>query len=112
MDGIAITRKLRELRNQTPVLLLTARDAASDIVLGLDCGADDYLTKPFPFDVLLARLRSVSRRGAIPRPVCSASGRSPARPRVPARDPGQGLPSPSRRASSACWNCCCAIRAA
>ena len=69
MDGIAITRKLRELRNQTPVLLLTARDSASDIVLGLDCGADDYLTKPFPFDVLLARLRSVSRRGAIPRPV-------------------------------------------
>ncbi|MDQ1471826.1 MAG: hypothetical protein QOJ99_3306, partial [Bryobacterales bacterium] len=69
MDGIAITRRLRELRNQTPVLLLTARDAASDVVLGLDCGADDYLTKPFPFDVLLARLRSVSRRGAIPRPV-------------------------------------------
>ncbi len=68
MDGIAITRKLRELRNQTPVLLLTARDSASDIVLGLDCGADDYLTKPFSFDVLLARLRSVSRRGVIPRP--------------------------------------------
>ena len=68
MDGIAITRKLRELRNQTPVLLLTARDAATDIVLGLDCGADDYLTKPFSFDVLLARLRSVSRRGVIPRP--------------------------------------------
>jgi DNA-binding response OmpR family regulator len=69
MDGIAITKKLRELRNQTPVLLLTARDAATDIVLGLDCGADDYLTKPFSFDVLLARLRSVSRRGVIPRPV-------------------------------------------
>lgn len=69
MDGLAITRKLRELKNQTPVLLLTARDAASDIVLGLDCGADDYLTKPFSFDVLLARIRSVSRRGAIPRPV-------------------------------------------
>ncbi len=70
MDGIAITRRLRELRNQTPVLLLTARDAAADVVLGLDCGADDYLTKPFAFDVLLARIRSVSRRGAIPRPVC------------------------------------------
>src|ERR1051326_3242368 len=68
MDGLAITRKVRELRNQTPILLLTARDAASDVVKGLDCGADDYLTKPFPFDVLLARLRSVSRRGAIPRP--------------------------------------------
>ena len=44
MDGIAVTRRLRERRNQTPILLLTARDAASDVVLGLDCGADDYLT--------------------------------------------------------------------
>jgi DNA-binding response OmpR family regulator len=70
IDGIAITRRLREARNQTPVLMLTARDAASDVVLGLDCGADDYLTKPFAFDVFLARLRAVSRRGAIPRPVC------------------------------------------
>ncbi len=69
MDGIAITRRLREARNQTPVLMLTARDADSDIVIGLDCGADDYLTKPFAFDVFLARLRAVSRRGAIPRPV-------------------------------------------
>ncbi len=74
MDGITITRKLRELKNQTPVLLLTARDAAQDIVQGLDCGADDYLTKPFSFDVLLARIRSVSRRGAIPRTVCLELG--------------------------------------
>jgi DNA-binding response OmpR family regulator len=70
MNGIAVTRRLRDSRNQTPVLMLTARDAASDVVLGLDCGADDYLTKPFAFDVFLARLRAVSRRGAIPRPVC------------------------------------------
>jgi len=70
MDGIAITRRLRELRNQTPVLMLTARDAAQDVVLGLDCGADDYLTKPFSFEVFLARLRAVSRRGAIPRSPC------------------------------------------
>jgi DNA-binding response OmpR family regulator len=49
--------------------MLTARDAPADVVNGLDSGADDYLTKPFPIDVLLARLRSVSRRGAIPRPV-------------------------------------------
>ena len=49
--------------------MLTARDSAGDIVLGLDCGADDYLTKPFSFDILLARIRAVSRRGAIPRPV-------------------------------------------
>lgn len=69
MDGLAVARKLREERNQTPVLMLTARDSAADIVNGLDAGADDYLTKPFQIDVLLARLRSVSRRGAIPRPV-------------------------------------------
>jgi two-component system, OmpR family, response regulator len=70
MDGVTVARRLREGRNQTPILMLTARDAASDIVHGLDSGADDYLTKPFSIDVLLARLRSVSRRGAIPRPTC------------------------------------------
>jgi len=70
MDGIAVARRLRECRNQTPVLMLTARDAPSDIVKGLDSGADDYLTKPFSIDILLARLRAVSRRGAITRPVC------------------------------------------
>ena len=70
MDGLSVTRKLRECRNQTPVLMLTARDAPADVVKGLDCGADDYLTKPFLIDVLLARLRAVSRRGEIARPVC------------------------------------------
>ena len=70
MDGLAVARKLRECRNQTPVLMLTARDAAADVIRGLDCGADDYLTKPFSIDILLARVRAVSRRGSIPRPVC------------------------------------------
>ena len=70
MDGMSVARKLREHRNQTPVLMLTARDAAADIVTGLDSGADDYLTKPFSIDVLLARLRAVSRRGSIPKPMC------------------------------------------
>ncbi len=70
MDGISVAKRLREGRNQTPVLMLTARDAPADIVSGLDSGADDYLTKPFSIGVLLARLRAVSRRGAIPRPVC------------------------------------------
>jgi DNA-binding response OmpR family regulator len=70
LDGIALTRRLRGARNQTPVLMLTARDSPSDVVQGLDCGADDYLTKPFSFEIFLARLRAVSRRGAIPRPVC------------------------------------------
>jgi two-component system OmpR family response regulator len=69
MDGMTLARKLREQRNQTPVLMLTARDTAADVVTGLDSGADDYLTKPFSIDVLLARLRAVSRRGVIPQPV-------------------------------------------
>jgi DNA-binding response OmpR family regulator len=70
MSGTMVARKLREGRNQTPIVMLTARDATSDIVTGLDSGADDYLTKPFSIEVLLARLRAVSRRGTIPRPVC------------------------------------------
>jgi two-component system OmpR family response regulator len=69
MDGFTVASRLRAIRNQTPVLMLTARDAPADIVGGLDSGADDYLTKPFTIDVLLARLRSVSRRGEIPRPL-------------------------------------------
>jgi DNA-binding response OmpR family regulator len=69
MDGMAVARRLRECRNQTPVLMLTARDAPADIVKGLDCGADDYLAKPFSIDILLARVRAVSRRGVIARPV-------------------------------------------
>jgi DNA-binding response OmpR family regulator len=70
MDGLAIARRLREAQNQTPVLMLTARDTAASVIAGLDAGADDYLTKPFSFDIFLARIRAVSRRGAIPRTVC------------------------------------------
>lgn len=70
MDGLTVARRLRAARNQTPILFLTAKDAATDVIQGLDAGADDYLTKPFSFDILLARLRAVSRRGAIPQPVC------------------------------------------
>ena len=62
MDGFSIVRRLRAARNATPILLLTARDTSDDIVTGLDAGADDYLTKPFSFKVLLARLRALSRR--------------------------------------------------
>jgi two-component system response regulator MprA len=69
-DGLAVARKLRQNGNRTPVLMLTARDSTGDIVAGLDSGADDYLTKPFSIDVLLARLRAVSRRGSIARPAC------------------------------------------
>ncbi len=74
MSGLDVARKLRADRIQTPILMLTARDAAADIVSGLDAGADDYLVKPFSIDVLLARLRAVSRRGAIPRSLCLEAG--------------------------------------
>jgi two-component system response regulator MprA len=66
MSGIDLVRRLRAVGRQTPVLMLTARDAANDIVRGLDAGADDYLTKPFPFNVLLARIRAMSRRSVQP----------------------------------------------
>ncbi|MGE0450343.1 MAG: response regulator transcription factor [Vicinamibacterales bacterium] len=62
-DGFAFCRRLREQRVDTPVLMLTARDGVADRVQGLDLGADDYLTKPFAFDELLARLRALTRRG-------------------------------------------------
>ena len=62
-DGFAVLRALRERRIETPVLILTARDTVPDRVAGLDLGADDYLTKPFAFDELLARVRALLRRG-------------------------------------------------
>jgi len=62
IDGLNFVRRLRSGGARIPVLLLTARDSAKDIVRGLDVGADDYLTKPFSFEVLLARLRVIGRR--------------------------------------------------
>jgi DNA-binding response OmpR family regulator len=62
-SGLEIVRELRARQNPVPVLLLTARDAEEDVVMGLDAGADDYLAKPFGFDELLARLRALLRRG-------------------------------------------------
>lgn len=61
-DGIEVTKRLRAAKNRVPILMLTARDANSDVIRGLDAGADDYLVKPFAFPVLLARLRALSRR--------------------------------------------------
>ena len=61
MDGLEVTRRLRRGGVRTPILLLTARDSPEDVVRGLDAGADDYLTKPFSFDVLLARIRARTR---------------------------------------------------
>jgi two-component system OmpR family response regulator len=68
MDGFEVCRRLRAAGVWAPVLMLTARDAVEDRVEGLDTGADDYLTKPFSFSELLARLRAVSRRPAAERP--------------------------------------------
>jgi len=65
-DGFAVCRRLRDLHITARVLMLTARSAVSDRVSGLDSGADDYLTKPFAFAELLARLRALSRRDAEP----------------------------------------------
>jgi DNA-binding response OmpR family regulator len=62
LDGITVCRKLREQSIHTPILLLTAKDQSDDIVRGLDAGADDYLPKPFSFEVLLARMRALLRR--------------------------------------------------
>jgi two-component system OmpR family response regulator len=67
-DGFEVCRRLREAEKWAPVLMLTARDAVPDRVEGLDAGADDYLTKPFAFTELLARLRAVIRRGPHERP--------------------------------------------
>ncbi len=62
MDGISVAKHLRQRDVVTPILMLTARDAVADIVSGLDSGVDDYLTKPFSFAVLSARLRAIRRR--------------------------------------------------
>jgi DNA-binding response OmpR family regulator len=62
IDGIEVARRLRARGSQVPILMLTARDSPADVVKGLDAGADDYLTKPFSFEVLLARLRAIARR--------------------------------------------------
>jgi DNA-binding response OmpR family regulator len=64
MNGLDVLRKIRANNDKTPVLLLTAMDNTSDKVLGLDAGADDYIVKPFAFDELSARIRSVIRRKA------------------------------------------------
>jgi DNA-binding response OmpR family regulator len=67
INGIQVARRFRELRQDIPILMLTARDSVPDIVKGLDSGADDYVTKPFSFAVLLARIRALERRVAEPR---------------------------------------------
>src|ERR1700716_2774231 len=85
LDGYQVCRQLREQGIWTPILMLTAMDEDLDHAEGLDSGADDYLTKPFSYPVLLAHLRSLTRRGLPARPtVLSAAGLTldPASPTV------------------------------
>ena len=74
VNGVEVCRRLRERSVWSPVLMLTARDAIEDRVAGLDAGADDYLAKPFAFAELLARLRSLARRGTPERPTVLEAG--------------------------------------
>lgn len=66
-NGFQVANELRREGRNTPILMLTSRDASEDVVRGLDAGADDYLTKPFKFDELLARIRALHRRGGAAR---------------------------------------------
>jgi DNA-binding response OmpR family regulator len=68
MDGFTVLKTLRSEQCHTPTIIVSARDAMAEIVRGLDLGADDYLTKPFALDVLLARIRAVSRRHPVANP--------------------------------------------
>ena len=68
LSGFEVCKKMRQEGQNEPILMLTARDSVDDRVVGLDCGADDYLTKPFEFKELLARLRALSRRASEVRP--------------------------------------------
>jgi DNA-binding response OmpR family regulator len=66
LSGFELAKRLREGKVRTPILMLTARDAVPDIIRGLDLGADDYMTKPFSFSELIARLRAIKRRALPP----------------------------------------------
>jgi two-component system OmpR family response regulator len=74
LDGLEVCRQLRTANRWAPVIMLTARDAVPDRVAGLDVGADDYVTKPFSFSELLARLRALMRRGPRERPAGLTAG--------------------------------------
>ena len=74
IDGVTVCRNLRSDQRETPILMLTAKDAVSERVAGLDAGADDYLVKPFAFEELLARVRALTRRHAPSRSTVLVSG--------------------------------------
>jgi two-component system OmpR family response regulator len=73
-NGFDVLRRMRDAKRWVPVIMLTAKDAVADRVTGLDSGADDYLTKPFSFEELLARIRALLRRGPSERPAVISAG--------------------------------------
>jgi len=73
-DGVNYLRKLRKQQIKTPVIMLTARSLSPDVIMGLDAGADDYITKPFDAEVLLARIRAAIRRTLTPAPTSLRAG--------------------------------------
>ena len=112
IDGFEVVRRLRAGGNEVPVIFLTARDTTSDTVTGLALGGDDYITKPFSVEALVARVRAVLRRarrqlttGAGPAaragPPCGSATWSSTRTTGPCT--AQAPPSSCRRPSSGCW---------
>ena len=85
LNGFQVCRDLRAAGDWTPILMLTAKDGELDEAEALDTGADDFLTKPFSFAVLVARLRALLRRGTRARPTPVERRRPASRPRRPAR---------------------------
>lgn len=109
LDGFTVCRRLRAAGNKTPVLLLTARGTVDDRVTGLNLGADDYLTKPFAFAELLARIQALIRRSGTeqsPRLAVADLEVDPVAHRVWR---GGDANSPSRTRNMRCWNICCGI---
>ena len=98
VDGLEVCRRLRAAGDRTPVLMLTARDAVSDRVDGLDAGADDYLVKPFALEELLARLRALVRRAEPGRRRLGRGVLRFRRPDARSADP-RGRPRRARRSS-------------
>ncbi len=114
IDGLEVLRRLRARGYALPVLFLTARDAAEDRVRGLTVGGDDYVTKPFSLEELVARLRALLRRTGVtveqPRPRLLASATSPST-RTPRGVRAAASGSTSPRPSSSCCATSCATRA-
>ena len=109
LDGLEVCRRLRSAQRWAPVLLLTARGAVDDRVEGLDAGADDYLTKPFSFAELAARLRRWSGEPPVPGRRSSRSATSASTPPRIARGAATSN-SRCRRRRWRCSRCSCAIR--